>query len=41
MLKTGVGSEGPSSPSEEILGQLLGTTQNSGDLGSLNGKNTL
>lgn len=41
MLKTGVGSEGLRSLLEEVLGQLLGTTQNSVNLGSLNGKNTL
>lgn len=41
MLKTGVGSDGLSSLLEEVLGQFLGTTQNSVDLGSLSGKTTL
>lgn len=41
MLKSGGGSKGLSSLLEEVLGQLLGTTQNSVLSGSLNGKSTL
>jgi len=41
MLKTGVGNKGLHSLPEEVLGQLLGTTHYSVDLGNFNSKQVL